>query len=115
MGCATLHPSYATKSALMQISGWGTIRLVPLGVTDSLRSAYFWYLLRTTYMEPTVLDNKEIVKDLLTRLPDQVSLQEIAQEIEFIAAVRQGLSELDRGESIPVEQIERELPAWVIR
>ena len=66
-------------------------------------------------MEPTALDSKEIVKDLLSRLPDQVSLREIAQEIEFIAAVRQGLSELDRGESIPVEQIEREFPSWVIR
>jgi hypothetical protein len=31
------------------------------------------------------------------------------QEIEFIAAVRQGLSELDRGGGIPIEEVEREL------
>jgi len=54
-------------------------------------------------------------KDILGRLPDQVTLREIASEVEFIAAVRQGLSELDRGENIPVEQIEEELPSWVIR
>ncbi len=65
-------------------------------------------------MEITTLDNKNIVKDLLNRLPENVSLQEIAQEIEFVAAVRQGLVELDRGEGIPLEQIERELPSWII-
>jgi hypothetical protein len=60
-------------------------------------------------------DSKEIVKDLLGRLPDRVSLREIALEIEFIAAVRQGLADLERDERIPVDRIERELPSWIIR
>ncbi len=59
--------------------------------------------------------NKDIVQDLLRRLPDEVSLRQIAQEIEFIAAVRQGLEELDRGEEIAMEDIEAELPAWLIK
>jgi|SRR5215213_1067716 len=33
--------------------------------------------------------------------------------LEFIAAVRQGLSELDNGDSVPLEDVERELPSWV--
>ena len=53
--------------------------------------------------------------DLLGRLPEQASLHEIAREIEFVAAVRQGFEELDRGEGIPIEQIERELPSWIIK
>lgn len=61
------------------------------------------------------MSSKEIVQDLLQKLPDGVSLHEIAREIEFIAAVRQGLDELDRGERFSVEEIERELPSWVIR
>jgi predicted transcriptional regulator len=61
------------------------------------------------------MSTKQIVQDLLQRLPEDVSLQDIAQEIEFVAAVRQGLDELDRGERIPIEDIERELPSWVIR
>ena len=61
------------------------------------------------------MTSKEIVEDLLQRIPDNASLQDIAREIEFIAAVRQGLSELDRGERIPIEEIERELPSWIIR
>jgi predicted transcriptional regulator len=61
------------------------------------------------------MTSKEIVEDLLQRVPDDASLQDIAREIEFIAAVRQGLSELDRGERIPIEEVERELPSWIIR
>lgn len=61
------------------------------------------------------MTNKEIVQDLLRRIPDDASLQDIAQELEFIAAVRQGLSELDNGDSIPIEQVEKELPSWIIK
>jgi len=61
------------------------------------------------------LSNKEIVKDLLQRLPDQISLHQIAQEIEFVAAVRQGMAELDNGEGISIDEIEEELPSWIIK
>lgn len=61
------------------------------------------------------MSNREIVEDLLQRIPENASLHDIAREIEFMAAVRQGLDELDRGESIPIEEVERELPSWIIR
>jgi hypothetical protein len=47
------------------------------------------------------MSNKQIVQDLLQRIPEGASLHDIAREIEFIAAVRQGLDEFDRGEWIP--------------
>jgi predicted transcriptional regulator len=61
------------------------------------------------------MNTKQIVQDLLQRLPEDVSLHDVAQEIEFVSAVRRGLSELDRGERIPIEDIERDLPSWVIK
>ena len=61
------------------------------------------------------MSNKEIVSDLLERLPEDASLQSIAREIEFVAAVREGLTELDRGEGIPIENVEKELPSWIIK
>jgi predicted transcriptional regulator len=61
------------------------------------------------------MTNKEIVQDLLRRIPDDASLQDIARELEFIAAVRQGLAELDNGHSVSIEEVERELPSWVIK
>jgi predicted transcriptional regulator len=61
------------------------------------------------------MSTKEIVRDLLQKLPEDVSLHDVAQEIEFVAAVRQGLAESVRGERIPIEEIEAELPTWIIR
>jgi hypothetical protein len=62
-----------------------------------------------------VLNDKEIVLDLLRRLPDDVTLYQIAQKLEFIAALRQGLAELDENkDSISIEQVERELTSWSV-
>jgi predicted transcriptional regulator len=61
------------------------------------------------------MSNKQIVEDLLQRIPEDASLHDIAREIEFIAAVRQGLVELDRGERIPIAEVERELPSWIMK
>jgi len=61
------------------------------------------------------MTSKQIVEDLLQRIPEGASLHDIAREIEFIAGVRQGLSELDRGERVPIDEVERELPSWIIR
>ena len=61
------------------------------------------------------MTNKEIVQDLLRRIPDETSLEDIARELEFIAGVRQGIAELDNGNSVPIEQVEDELPSWIIR
>jgi hypothetical protein len=61
------------------------------------------------------MSTKEIVADLIERLPDNISLSDVAREIEFVAAVRQGIDELDRGEGIPLSSIESELPSWIIR
>lgn len=66
-------------------------------------------------VQTEAMTNKEIVQDLLRRIPDDASLQDIARELEFIAAVRQGLSELDNGDSIQIEEVEQELPSWIIR
>ena len=65
-------------------------------------------------MHTSDMTNKQIVEDLLQRIPEGASLHDIAREIEFIAAVRQGLEEIDRGVSIPLEDVERELPSWII-
>ncbi|HYK22190.1 MAG TPA: hypothetical protein VEV42_15735 [Pyrinomonadaceae bacterium] len=58
------------------------------------------------------MTNKEIALDLLRRMPDNASLHEIAQRLEFIATIQQGLSELDDSGSISIEKIEPQLPPW---
>ena len=53
------------------------------------------------------MSNKEVVTHLLTRLPEDVSLERIAQEIEFIAGVQEGLDELDSGEGVGLADVEK--------
>jgi len=52
--------------------------------------------------------------DLLRRLPDDVTLYDIAQKLEFVAAVRQGLADLEAGRSVSIQQIERDLASWSV-
>jgi len=61
------------------------------------------------------MTDKEIVQDLLQRMPDDTSLRDIAYEVEFIAAVRQGVAELDNGQWVTAEEIERDLTAWLTK
>ena len=61
------------------------------------------------------MSNKEVVSDLLTRLPDDVSLQQIAREVEFVAGVREGLDQLDRGEGVEIDQVEKLIESWTTK
>ena len=61
------------------------------------------------------MSNKAIVIDLVTPLPDDVTLEDIAREIEFVAGVREGFEQLNRGESVPLEEGEKELSSWLIK
>ena len=58
------------------------------------------------------MSNKELVSDLLSRLPDDVSLQQIAREVQFVAGVREGLAQLDRGEGIEIEKL---IASWTTK
>jgi predicted transcriptional regulator len=58
------------------------------------------------------MSDKEAVLQLVSRLPASVSLREILQEIEFITAVKEGLSEIDRGQGISIESVEQMMVAW---
>ena len=59
--------------------------------------------------------DKEIVLGVLGRMPDCASLHDIVQELEFIVAVRQGLSELDEyNDSVAIEKFEPKLPSWTV-
>jgi predicted transcriptional regulator len=58
------------------------------------------------------MSNKQLVSNLLERLPEDVSLKDIAKEIEFIDGIREGLAQLDRGEGLPIEDVEKLISSW---
>ena len=59
------------------------------------------------------MTEKEIVLETIHALPDDCSLEEIAERIAFMAAVQKGLDQLDRGEGIPHDEVKRQLASWL--
>ena len=60
------------------------------------------------------MTQKELVLDAIGELPDDVSLDEIAGRVDFLAAIQKGFDQLDRGEGISHEQLKRQLASWLI-
>ena len=60
------------------------------------------------------MTEKEIVLETIRALPDDCTLDEIAERIKFMAAVQKGLDELDSGEGIPHEELKKQLASWLI-
>jgi predicted transcriptional regulator len=59
------------------------------------------------------MTEKEMALKTLRELPDDCSIDEIADHIEFLAAVQIGLDQLDCGEGIPHDEIKRQLASWL--
>lgn len=59
------------------------------------------------------MTEKEIVLETIRALPDDCSLEEIAERVEFMAAVQKGLDQLDRGEGIPHDEVKKQLASWL--
>jgi predicted transcriptional regulator len=61
------------------------------------------------------MSNREIAIDLIRKLPEDASLSDMAREIEFIAGVREGFEQMERGEGTPAEEVRRMIPAWIVK
>ena len=55
---------------------------------------------------------KEILLEVAEKLPPDATLVDAIYELEFRQAVEQGLTELDRGEGVPIEEIKAKIAAW---
>ncbi|MDA0346457.1 MAG: hypothetical protein O3C43_03345 [Verrucomicrobia bacterium] len=63
----------------------------------------------TRFSDMTV---KQHALKTIQELPDDVEWEEVKERIEFLSAVEKGLKELDSGQGIPVEEIEKEIREW---
>ena len=56
---------------------------------------------------------KQTALELIQRLPDQVSFEDIVEELCFRRHVDEGLRQLDDGEGIEHEEAKRRLNRWL--
>jgi predicted transcriptional regulator len=59
------------------------------------------------------VSDKQLALDSIERLPENASLDVIAERVEFLAAIRKGLGQIERGETIPHEEVKRQLATWL--
>ena len=61
------------------------------------------------------MSDKQLVLNSIGRLPDDASLDAIAEQVEFLAAVRKGLDQIERGQTIPHDEVKRQLASWLAK
>jgi predicted transcriptional regulator len=59
------------------------------------------------------MSDKQLVLDSIERLPENASLDVIAERVDFLAAIRKGLGQIERGETVPHEEVKRQLATWL--
>jgi len=59
------------------------------------------------------MSDKQLALDSIERLPADASLDAIAERVEFLAALRKGLDQIERGETVPHEEVKRQLATWL--
>ena len=59
------------------------------------------------------MSDKQLALDSIERLPENASLDDIAERVEFLAAIRKGLDQIERGETIPHDEVKRQLATWL--
>ena len=55
------------------------------------------------------MSDKDLALDSIKRLPPDANLETIAKRVEFLVAVRKGLDEIERGETVPHDEGKRQL------
>ncbi len=61
------------------------------------------------------MSDKQLVLESIERLPDDASLEVIAERVEFLTAVRKGLDQTEHGQTIPHDEVKRQLASWLAK
>ena len=58
------------------------------------------------------MSNREIVIDLVGKLPEDTPLEEIARQIGLLAGIRAAREQARRGEGVPAEDVRKLVDTW---
>ncbi|MEI8310522.1 MAG: hypothetical protein WCH98_07195 [Verrucomicrobiota bacterium] len=59
------------------------------------------------------MSQKELVLEAIQELPDDASIDQIADRVEFMATIQKGIDDIDRGDTVPHEEIKKQLATWL--
>jgi hypothetical protein len=59
------------------------------------------------------MSTKDLAIEVIKRLPEDATWDDIQERINFVAGVRKALRELDEGKGIPHDKIREEFAEWL--
>jgi hypothetical protein len=64
-------------------------------------------------LDTSAMTTKEVLIEIANRLPEDATLADAAYELELRTAILEGIASLDRGEGMPLEEVEKLLSKWI--
>ena len=61
------------------------------------------------------MNAKQMVLEAVHRLPDEAGFTDIAEEIAFLAAIREGEEDVKQGRFISNEEMKKRLDSWLTK
>jgi predicted transcriptional regulator len=58
------------------------------------------------------MTDKQAVRDVLDRLPEDASLDEITEELQIMAAIRRGRSDIAAGRTKTQDEVKKLVESW---
>jgi predicted transcriptional regulator len=59
------------------------------------------------------MSNKEMIIQAVGKLPEDVTLEKIQEEIDILIAIRRGEEDVRQGRVVPHEDVVKELESWI--
>lgn len=59
------------------------------------------------------MTTKDAIIELIRKLPDDVTVDDVMQELYVRRSIEEGLRELDEGQGIPHDEVKRRLAKWL--
>lgn len=59
------------------------------------------------------MSDKQLALETIQGLPEDASLDTIAERLEFLVGVRKGLDQIERSETVSHEEVKRQLATWL--
>ena len=57
--------------------------------------------------------NKQLALDVVRRLPDDATMDDIREEIEILASIQAGIEDIEAGRYVSHEEVKRQVAQWL--
>ena len=71
--------------------------------------------MRAGRLSELALPPKEIALELIQKLPADSTFEQIRERIEFVAGVRKGLDEIERGDVVSLDEVAKKIDKWATK